>query len=130
MNFKDDKPKYYKHKVGDGLHYVNNNFKVFADGTYVYGTTSEGGILLHTSNLCSVFSLPRLDILWAEVYPHEPMDIDDLSTRIANCIDRTVLCDPRIPDNRADIIMDLKALGRPELAERIKCLLEEMGVVV
>ena len=123
-------PPYHKHKVGDGLHYINQSFKVYPDGTFQYGDTSEGCVIYHASNMCNTYDIPQFYKIWSEMYPKDPMTLTEQAYIIAAAWDYIEWTDYRIPDNRADVIKDLREVGYPELADRITKYLEEKGVLV
>ena len=114
-----------KHRPGDGLHYVSEQFVVFPDGSFQEGGTSEPCILRNVAVLLESHHLPDLHLLWNSCYPDDPMcpaDVADLITLAAP------FTHPFQPERAADItgaIADLEAIGCSALANLILRLLPD-----
>jgi hypothetical protein len=80
--------------------------------------------------LCSRFDLPQFWELWNLCYPNDPMDFDDAVTIIGAAVGHMVYANPNVPDDRADIIKDLRDIDRTELASLVTDLLDQQGVLV
>lgn len=121
---------YHKHRIGDGLHYINNHKKVSDDGRMQPGDTSFGCILLNLEYLLTYYAMPCLSDLWTEVYPYEPLSDDTLFSIMLTNIDDAERYDPRNPRNIADVLEDVRAIGRDDLADRVLELLAEKWTMV
>lgn len=121
---------YHKHRIGDGLHYINNHKKVNHDGSEQPGDTSFGCILLNLEYLLTYYGMPCLSDLWTEVYPQEPLSDDMLFSIMLTNLDETERYDPRNPRNIADVLEDVRSIGRDQLADRVLELLAEKWTMV
>lgn len=121
----------FKHSVGDGLHYITDNFRTFSDGSFQLGDTSEPCVLFALEVLLWRHNLPYLlQELWSEVYPNDFMALEDAAYILGPAVLFTESFDPHSPENIRDVLSDLAAIGCPELANRVKQLLEEKGVIL
>lgn len=122
---------HFKHNVGDGVHYITDNFKVFNNGEIQYGDTSDVCILL---NLEIVLSHNTKDLsvpdLWNAVYPNDPMSDDDMGYISFSAIDYCEDFDAKSLDNIASVLDDLRRMGCPELAEYATTALQDAGVSI
>ena len=121
---------YHRHRIGDGLHYINNNRKLADDGGVVPGETSFGCILLNLEYLLTYYGMPCLSDLWTEVYPREPLSDAMLFTIMLSNIDNADGYDPRNPRNIADVLEDVRSVGRDHLADRVLELLAEKWTIL
>lgn len=119
------KVHYFKHKVGDGRHYINDNFVVHENGDYQQGDPSDICILLNAEILCDTYGLTHIWELWTKVYPDDPMNTEDAALIISEAKPYTEDYDPTIPDNRADVLKDLRDICCNELADLLQSLLDE-----
>jgi hypothetical protein len=109
---------FFKHKVGDGLHYITDNFKTFPDGTFQLGDTSEGCILFNLEVILSNNGIPyAVNDLWNQVYPDDFMAEEDIAYIVGTAVGLAEAFDPTSPDNIADALRDVEAMGCPELAD-------------
>lgn len=109
---------FFKHKVGDGLHYITDNFKTFPDGNFQLGDTSEGCILFNLEVILSNNGIPyTVNDLWNQVYPDDFMAEEDIAYIVGTAVEFAEAFDPTSPDNIADALRDVEAMGCPELAD-------------
>jgi hypothetical protein len=120
---------YYRHRIGDGLHYINNSRRVTDDGSALPGETSFGCILLNLEYLLTYYGMPCLSDLWTQVYPREPLSDERLFSIMLTNIDNTDGYDPRSPRNIADVLEDVRSVGRDHLANRVLELLAERWTI-
>ena len=119
---------FFNHHVGDGLHYVTDNFHTFPDGSFQLGDTSENCILYSLHVMCFRNGLPRLVDLWNQVYRSDFMAHEDLGHIIYTAMQVCEKFDPTAPDNITAILDDVRAMGCPELADLVTRLLKEKGI--
>ena len=108
---------FYKHKVGDGSHYVNDHFQIYEGGGYQLGDPSDTCIILNAQRLCEARGLPGIWVLWTLSYPEDPMDEADAADIFASALPYTEDADPLMADNLFDMINDLRSIGCAELAD-------------
>jgi len=107
-----------EHLPGDKLHPVDDE------------TTSVNSILLNLRRMCSLHALPPYWEIWPDAYPEDPMAVKRAGQIVKTAMDYTPYHGPLIPDNRADIVMDLRAAGWNELADTFTRMLEDRGYFV
>lgn len=120
-----------RHRVGDGLHYINSNFMVFEGGGFQMGDTSEDSIILNIETILSHYDAQYLfSDLWNLAYPDEPMTDEDLMNTIYAAIDHTEAFDTSNLALVRSAINDLRSMGRPELADLVTDVLQGCGLTL
>ena len=94
-----------RYKAGTGLHYINDNFLVFHDGTYQFGDTSDTCILTNASLVLSYYGLPQLWNVWNSVYPDDPVDQEDTDFFIEQSLPFMEKCDPSVDPRLFSLIL-------------------------
>jgi hypothetical protein len=121
---------YHRHRIGDGLHYINNTKRVTDDGSQLPGETSFGCILLNLEYLLTYYGMPCLSDLWTDVYPKEPLSDAMLFSIMLTNMENADGYDPRNPRNIADVLEDVRSVGRDHLADRVLELLAEKWTIL
>ncbi len=125
-----DEVVFYKHRVGDGLHYITDNFQVFPDNSFQLGDSSEICILYALHLLCARNNVGRLHDLWNAAYPDDPMLEADLADIVWVGIQYTERFNPTSPDDISLVIEDVHSLGLDALADHAAKLLREKGIPI
>jgi hypothetical protein len=110
----------HKHTPGDGLHLINDSVSTLPDGTTQHGDVSDICIVSVAQYLCTAFGLPPIWSLWSECYPDDPMDQNSFETIKESAEPYLNPFDPLLPETRAAILADLRAISCGELAAKIE----------
>lgn len=110
----------FKHSVGDGLHYITNDFHVYENGAFQFGASSEPCVIINAQIICSLYNLPSLVELWNIAYPNEEMTNEDFNEMYYYAAKYTNRFLPHSPEDLADALDDLEAIGRMELADLLR----------
>jgi hypothetical protein len=121
---------FFNHRVGDGLHYITDNFKTFPDGSFQLGDTSENCVLYNLHLALFRHGLDRLNILWNQVYPDDTMSFEDLAYIIGSAIHFTEAYSPESPENLRDMLNDIRSIDCGKLADLVENKLKEKGVKI
>jgi hypothetical protein len=122
---------FFNHKVGDGVHYVNDNFKTFKNGTFQLGDTSDVCILLNLEVVLSKNNVPNtVNDLWNLAYPDDFMSEEDIAYIVFSATEYADDFDPSSPDNITSALDDVRAMGCPELADLAKTELQAIGIPI
>lgn len=108
--------RHYNHNPGDGLHYINEEQH-----------TSELCILHNMDLVCHYRELPFLFEAWNNVYPEDPMDMQEYSMIVFLGTAYTEKFDTSIPDNVTSCLSDLREIQLGELADYYEELFRESG---
>lgn len=121
---------FFKHTPGDGLHYVTNNFRVFPDGSFQYGDTSENCIITMADAVISKHRLGVFVDLWNSIYFTDPISHSDMSYIMASAIPYIDMQKfiSLAPDDIEAVLDDLRCIHLDALADRIKELLVQKYV--
>jgi hypothetical protein len=124
-----DKITFFKHQIGDGLHYITNNFRVFPDGSFQLGDTSENCILtnLHIILFRHDYRLPDV---WNQVYPEDPLTDRDMAYIGFSSVTESIPFDATSLDNISLVIEDVRAICCDKLADHVTELLREKGLYI
>jgi hypothetical protein len=118
----------FRHKAGDGVHYVLNKPFKTPQGEILAGTPSYTCIL---SNLECV-TLRHADVfvrdLWNQTYPNDPMSSTDSSIIFHTCLPYVDNFNPASAEDIEMVLADVEHMGCPELATAARRLLVEKGV--
>jgi hypothetical protein len=108
---------HFKHKVGDGLHLVNEQ-----------GESSLGCILMNVEvSFWNLYSEEDILNLWNRVYPDRPYSEEVM----AKIVIENVLWSEPFTDSPEDLgltLQDLVAAGLPELAVEVDLIYKSRGV--
>lgn len=111
---------HFRHHVGEGLHYLNNQIVSFDDGSEESGITSETCILWCAHITCFRNVQLTLNDLWNKVYPDDNMSDHNLSIIIHSGSYLTESFDTASPEDIADAIEDLRTIKCDALADLIE----------
>lgn len=114
----------HKHSPGDGVHYITENFRVFPNGNFQLGDSSEGCILLSTHLVLTNNGVTQSIVdIWNMVYPDDPMSDADFTQIVYCALDFTEKFNPKDPVNIGLVLNDLKSMGCFDLASHVEALL-------
>ena len=84
------------------------------------GDASDICIVSLAQSLCTAYGLPPIWFLWSECYPDDPMDQNSFEMIREAAEPYLNPFDPLLPETRAAILDDLRAISCGELADEIE----------
>jgi hypothetical protein len=108
---------FYKHQVGDGLHYTDNHIISLNSNILKPGSTSESCILKSVYIVSARQKVGRLAEMWNRVYQDDPLSRDDLTSIIAVGVYFTESFNPMALENILDTAADLRSIKCDALAD-------------
>ena len=113
----------FRHRVGEGLHYINNQIVKSTNGKKQRGTTSAICILWCVHIICWSNMKVRLTDLWNVAYPSEWMAVLELSMVINAGAKATEPFNPSEQRNIAKALRDLREIRCGALSDMAEELL-------